>query len=73
MIYSFPIFLINTGEASTQEPENITDNLDALNNEGDALFVSGQYEKAIEYYDKVLAIEPNDVYALTNKGALLGS
>jgi tetratricopeptide (TPR) repeat protein len=38
-------------------------------NKGVDLQVSGQYKKAIEYYDKVLAIDPNHVGALNNKGS----
>ncbi|MGB6527680.1 MAG: tetratricopeptide repeat protein [Candidatus Nitrosopolaris sp.] len=31
----------------------------------------GNYTGAIEYYDKALAIQSNDTYALTNKGTAL--
>jgi tetratricopeptide (TPR) repeat protein len=43
----------------------------ALGNKGVALDVMGRHEEAIEWYDKVLAIDPNDVKALNNKGAAL--
>jgi tetratricopeptide (TPR) repeat protein len=32
----------------------------------------GQYEEATEYYDKVLAINPNDADALDNKQLAIG-
>ena len=31
----------------------------------------GKYQEAITYYDKVLAIDPNFVYALNGKGVAL--
>ena len=38
------------------------------NNKGLALDSLGQYDEAITYFDRVLAIEPNDYYALYGKG-----
>jgi tetratricopeptide (TPR) repeat protein len=46
------------------DDSSITDLLD----KGNSLFTEGRYEEAIQYYDKVLEIEPNDVYVLYNKG-----
>ena len=31
----------------------------------------GQHEEAISYYDKALGIDPNNIYALYNKGLAL--
>jgi len=39
----------------------------ALINKGLALYNLGQYDEAIDYYDKALAIDPNNTLALTNK------
>ena len=36
-----------------------------------SLYENGEYEKAIEYYDSVLAIDPNDVRAISDKGDAL--
>jgi superkiller protein 3 len=47
--------------------------LASLYNKGNALSALGRYEEAIQYYDKVLAIDPNDVDALTNKGVALSA
>jgi tetratricopeptide (TPR) repeat protein len=50
------------------EPEII-----GLNNKGSSFIVNNpvNYTEAITYYDKVLAIDPNDKSALTNKGLAL--
>jgi tetratricopeptide (TPR) repeat protein len=45
--------------------------LDALNNKGLALHDLGKYNESIGYYDKVLAIDPNYVKVLFNKGLAL--
>ena len=59
--------------ASSQGPESVTDDVDVLSDRGAALDNSGQYEQAIEYYDRALAIDPNHVNALYNKGVALGN
>ena len=43
----------------------------ALYNKGNALFVLGKYDAAIEWYDRALEIEPENVDALDNKGVAL--
>ena len=43
----------------------------ALTNKGISLYNLGNYTGAIKYYDKALAIQPNNTCALTNKDALL--
>ena len=40
-------------------------------NKGLALYYLGKSDEAITYYDKVLAIKPNDLDALSNKGNAL--
>ena len=40
-----------------------------LYNKGVTLFNSGNYTGAIKYYDKALAVNPNDINTLNNKGA----
>ena len=42
-----------------------------LNNKGVALDDLGRHEEAIEYYDRLLAIDPTEVNALNNKGVAL--
>ena len=44
-----------------------TADINSLINKGVALHERGQYEEASTYYDRALAIDPNDVYALNNK------
>ena len=44
-----------------------------LDNKGVTLFNSGNYTGAIKYYDKDLAINPNDINTLNNKGVALDS
>ena len=46
----------------------------ALISKGAALRASGQYDQAIVVYDKVLTIDPSDVYAIGGKAdSLYGS
>jgi tetratricopeptide (TPR) repeat protein len=46
----------------------------ALISQGAALRELGQYQEAIAIYDRVLAIDPNDVYAIGGKAdSLYGS
>ena len=45
-----------------------TDYTDALNNKGLALDNLRNYTGAIKYYDKLLAIDPNDESTLLKKG-----
>ena len=48
-----------------------TDNVSSLTGKGDALYYQEKYDQAIQYYDKALAIDPNDTYALSSKGYAL--
>jgi hypothetical protein len=43
----------------------------ALNVKGNSLYIQGNYAEAITYFDKALAVDPNDKVALGNKGAAL--
>ena len=52
-----------TGKATT--------NVSALVDKGNALFVQGNYRQTIQYYDKALAMDPNNKYVLNNKGNAL--
>ena len=52
---------------------NASPEVNALNNKGLSLDNLGNYTGAIAYYDKVLAVDPNNVAALSNKGNALGS
>ena len=45
--------------------------IDLLLSESTAYYYSGEYEKSIALVETVLIIEPNNVIALTNKGAAL--
>ena len=53
--------------------ENQSSYLEALTGKGYALDNSGNYSGAVEYFDHVLDIEPNNVDALTGKGYALDS
>jgi tetratricopeptide (TPR) repeat protein len=44
-----------------------------LFSEADLSFDQGNYTAAITFYDKVLAIDPNNITALVNKGTALGT
>lgn len=45
--------------------------INELSSIGISLLEQGDFDSAIEYFDKILAIEPNDVITLGNKGAAL--
>jgi lipoprotein NlpI len=49
-------------EALAIDPNDV----DALNNKGVALNNLGNYTGAIEFYNKTLAIDPKNTFALTN-------
>jgi tetratricopeptide (TPR) repeat protein len=46
---------------------------DALISKGLALYNLGRTEEAIQYYDRALAIDPEDVDAQSNKDSALSS
>jgi tetratricopeptide (TPR) repeat protein len=73
LILFFLIYFVNLGDAVGQDPDiYISDNVSKLKEKGDALYKQGRYQEAIEYYDRALAMDPNDVSALNNKGNALG-
>jgi tetratricopeptide (TPR) repeat protein len=47
------------------------ENAETLLNKGRDLQILGKHQEAISYYDKALAIEPNDLLALYGKGLAL--
>ena len=65
----------NTIPGSMTFGENATissTNVDALLNEAEDLSFSGRSDEAMELFDKALAIDPNNVDALSRKGYFLG-
>ncbi|WP_222424843.1 tetratricopeptide repeat protein [Candidatus Nitrosocosmicus arcticus] len=50
---------------------SVTNDNTTLHSIGNSLFDLGNYSEAIKAYDKVLEIDPNDVYALANKAISL--
>jgi tetratricopeptide (TPR) repeat protein len=58
-----------TNETTTEEP--LTTNGSILDGKGAALDSPGEYQDALEYYDRALAIDPDNVSALDGKGAAL--
>ncbi|MGD9673462.1 MAG: tetratricopeptide repeat protein [Candidatus Nitrosocosmicus sp.] len=61
----------NSSNAGNQKGNTLDTSLDELYEKATQLHDAGNYDEAITYYDKVLAIDPNDVYALGNKGGAL--
>jgi tetratricopeptide (TPR) repeat protein len=59
--------LINNNNTTTKA--NTANN--NLINEAIALLISGKYNEGIILFDKVLAVDPNNTLALTNKGTTL--
>ncbi len=46
---------------------------DALSNYGNILCAVNRHQEALAYYDRALALKPDDVLALTNRGATLNA
>jgi hypothetical protein len=74
-ILSIPI-VNQTSSAAAQEqtPINNATTLgdpNALINQGTDLYLSGRFNEAIQYFDRALAINPNDQVALDSKGTAL--
>src|SRR5215469_995721 len=63
------------GKGVGTKPSNdflmLNKSVDTLDNKGAALFNLGKYNESIAYFDKALAINPNDIISLINKGAAL--
>lgn len=51
--------------------QSTVESVEVLNEKANTLFDSGKYEEAIEYYDKIIEIEPNNADAEVNKGLAL--
>ena len=51
------------------ENKIISGNVTKLVKEAQALYNLGNYSQAIRYFDKLLVINPHNIYALTKKGA----
>ena len=62
ILFSFPVMLVFADSA---------DDLNELNENGNASFNLGNFEEAISYYDKALEIDPNNTITLNNIGATL--
>ena len=63
------VFFIGFGDATAQDIA--TNDTSTLLEKGIALQRLGQYNESIGYYDMALAIDPNNVNALHNKGFAL--
>jgi tetratricopeptide (TPR) repeat protein len=61
----------NVSQQKPIKDTNISEDIDALNEKGNTLFNQRKYEEAIEYYDKALAIDPNNKEFLNNKANAL--
>src|SRR5215211_7273463 len=75
LVSILPIGIVNQTSSAQQTPiNNATTTLtdpNALINQGADLFTSGRFNESIQYFDKALAINPNDEVALDSKGAAL--
>ena len=52
-------------------PANSAD-ISSFTNKGLKLFGSGQYNEAIQYFDKAISLNPNDALAYYNRGVVKG-
>jgi tetratricopeptide (TPR) repeat protein len=59
LISFFVVSLIGFGDADAQEKDSVTNATRALIEKGIILYELGEYNEAIGYYDKALAIDPN--------------
>ncbi|NOJ28817.1 MAG: hypothetical protein DA328_01460 [Nitrososphaeraceae archaeon] len=63
---------ISTAYINAQDDSNTTvSNIDILFEKADTLYNQQKYEEAIQYYDKILAINSSDIDALNSKGVAL--
>jgi tetratricopeptide (TPR) repeat protein len=63
--------MVATPSTAQNNTNNTLDQIKTLDRTGVVLFGSGKYNESITYFDKALAINPKDVYALTSKGTAL--
>ena len=69
---SFFIFNSIFAESSLISSSTINSTeIDTLYNKATSLYDNQRYDEAIQYYDKILAIDPSSVNALNNKGLTL--
>lgn len=61
------------GQIQTEETANVakSDDVKDLISKGNSLYDLGNYAGALQYYDKALAVNPNDLDALYSKGIIL--
>jgi len=59
---------VNENRALLSDDPN---NLDALTNLGNSFYSNGQYDSALDYYERVLKIDPKNSSGLYNKGLAL--
>src|SRR5829696_8198169 len=71
-ILLFFIFITST-LFQNQLSEAQEDSISQLLEKGNSLYQQGEYQEAITWFDKVLAIDPSNVNALNNKGVALYS
>jgi len=62
----FALFSLNISFAEDQTTE-----INELSSIGLSLIQQGKFHEALEYFDKILAIDPNDPIAIGNKGGIL--
>jgi tetratricopeptide (TPR) repeat protein len=74
IIYSLLIICITVSLVTLPNvfAQNKSVDFKALVNKGLALGILGNYTGALQYYDKALAIQPNNFDALYDKGVILG-
>ena len=73
MIVAWSIGLIDANALALPQPQSqvqvqVQGNTTALADKGLRLALEGNYSGALDYYHKVLAIDPNDTYTLSSIG-----
>ncbi len=66
-----PIYFGNVNLVTPVAAQSLEENIFSLFSRGNEALQQGMYDQAIEYYDRVLALDPNHVMALYNKGSIL--
>ena len=67
LIFPFLFFIINSSFADSNNVTSIINSTEILFNKANNFYQQEKYDEAIQYYDKVLAINPTYVEALNNK------
>jgi tetratricopeptide (TPR) repeat protein len=72
VLSSYPsVTIMALGASSSSTTDTGLNQVTILNNKGMSLYNSGRFNESIAYFDNALAIDPNNIATLDNKGLAL--